>query len=270
MSVAQAIQGRDALFETGPMALSCGRELHRRVARLPVFGGASTPDRSTGCSTPASTAPWPEGHRLGVGPILDPNAVCVAARSQFGNGGLQQPQHQAPWACAEQGWVISMPDNVAALAHAADSGGVREAWSAVALDSTLRRGARKQVLTQLGGPGPERWSGSDASAATGPHHAPQRPVLSGLAARPSPPIPDLVEVALPRASPEQGLRTFALIYASWAASQPSTGRARAKRIRWLRQLEAITWSAGWLPTLTAATIPTILWRMLDTWLGQYS
>jgi len=57
MSVAPAVQGRDALFELGPMALQLRPGTARRSPRLPGPSGSSTPIAPTWCSTPAPTAP---------------------------------------------------------------------------------------------------------------------------------------------------------------------------------------------------------------------
>jgi len=77
MSVAPAVQGRDALFELGPMALSCGRELPDARLAYRVFGELNA-DRSNLVLYPSSYGAWPEDIDWVVGPtsIQRGSACC--------------------------------------------------------------------------------------------------------------------------------------------------------------------------------------------------
>jgi len=179
-------------------------------------------------------------------------------------GRFQQPHTQRP-GLDEQGWVI-IPSHARQRGRPAtpDSGGVR--GGAPRLITAGSMGA--QQAYHLGGPGP-RAGGADLlpSAARPAPNAPHACSCSALRQALKPPIPAWDGTRF-RASPEQGLRTFALIYASWAASQALLQAGPAhEALGYGSRFEAYVGSAAGCPP-TAATIPTILLAMLDTWLGQ--
>ena len=65
--------------------------------------------------------------------------------------------------------------------------------------------------------------------------------------------------------PEQGLRTFALIYASWAASQPFYRHGRHRELGYSSVEDYV--ERSWLPAYRRHD-PRDLLAMLDTWLAN--
>ncbi|MCT0201211.1 alpha/beta fold hydrolase [Synechococcus sp. CS-602] len=256
MSVAPAVQGRDALFELGPMALSCGRELPDARLAYRVFGELNA-DRSNLVLYPSSYGAWPEDIDWVVGPILDPTRFCVLLVSQFGNGRSSSPSTSA-LGLAEQGWVISHADNVAAQQRL-----IQEVFEVerLALIYGWSMGAQQAYhWAALAPERVERICCLCGTARTTPHN--RLFLLSLRQALTADPAWDGTRF---RASPEQGLRTFALIYASWAASQAFYRQGRHEALGY-GSVEAYV-ERSWLPAYRRHD-PHDLLAMLDTWLAN--
>ncbi|WP_094554978.1 alpha/beta fold hydrolase [Synechococcus sp. 1G10] len=256
MSVAAAIKGRDAVFELGCLPLSCGKELANARLAYRVFGELNA-ERSNLVLFPSSYGAWPEDIDWVVGPILDPLRWCVLLVSQFGNGRSSSPSNAA-MGVAEQGWVIHHADNVAAQKRL-----IQEVFGVerLALIYGWSMGAQQAYhWAALEPQAVERICCLCGTARTTPHN--RLFLLSLRQALTSDPAWDGEQF---RATPEQGLRSFALIYASWAASQAYYRQGLHEALGYTSVDDYV--ERSWLPAYRRHD-PRDLLAMLDTWLAN--
>jgi homoserine O-acetyltransferase len=247
--------GRDAVFSLGRFRFACGLELEAAHLTYRVFGELAA-DGANLVLVPTAYGFWPEDVDWLVGPILDPGRWCVVVVSQFGNGRSSSPSNSA-MGLAEQGWRVSHVDNVRAQVRLLEEGFGVEApalilgWSMGAQQgyhwAVLEPGRCRRLLALCG------------TARTTPHN--RLFLLSLRHALTADPAwtGDRFD-----GEPLRGLRTFALIYASWAASQPFY-RSLPLAALGYASLEAYV-EQVWLP-LYRRHDPRNLLAMLDTWLG---
>lgn len=246
---------RDALFSLGRFRFACGQELEDAQLAYRVFGEPAA-DGANVVLVPTAYGAWPEDLDWLVGPILDPGRWCVVVVSQFGNGRSSSPSNSA-MGLAEQGWRISHVDNVRAQVRLLEEGlGVEGpamilGWSMGAQQgyhwAVLEPGRCRRLLALCG------------TARTTPHN--RLFLLSLRHALTADPAwtGDRFD-----GDPSRGLRAFALIYASWAASQPFY-RSLPLADLGHASVEAYV-ERLWLP-LYQRHDPRDLLAMLDTWLG---
>jgi len=247
--------GRDGLFPLGRFRFARGQELDEAHLAYRVFGELAT-DRANLVLLPTAYGAWPEDLDWLVGPILDPRRWCVVVVSQFGNGRSSSPSNSA-MGLAENGWSVSHADNVR---------------------------AQRRLLEELFGvEAPALIYGWSMGAQQGYHWAvlePQRcrRLLALCGTARTTPHNRLFLLSLRQAltadpawtghgfdaEPTRGLRAFALIYASWAASQPFYRSLPLEALGHTR-VEAYVEEA-WLP-LYRRHDPHDLVGMLDTWLA---
>ncbi|MBC1260446.1 alpha/beta fold hydrolase [Synechococcus sp. BSF8S] len=256
MNAAASPTGRDETFTLGDLPLACGRLLPQAQLAYRVFGELNAA-RSNLVLYPSSYGAWPEDIDWVVGPILDPARFCVLLVSQFGNGRSSSPSN-SPMGLAEEGWVISHGDNVAAQQRL-----IREVFGVerLALIYGWSMGAQQAYHWAALEPGAvERICCLCGTARTPP---PNRLFLLSLRqALTADPAWDGRRFS---ATPEQGLRTFALIYASWAASQPYYRQGRHAALGYCSVDDYV--ERSWLPAYRRHE-PRDLLAMLDTWLAN--
>jgi homoserine O-acetyltransferase len=245
----------DREFRLGRFQFACGSSLSDARISYRVHGQLAA-DRSNLVLYPSSYGAWPDDLSWVVGPILDPARWCVVQVSQFGGGRSSSPSNST-MGLAEQGWCISHADNVHAQQRLLqDVFGVE----APALIYGWSMGA--QQAYHWGVLEPERCRRLFClcgTARTTPHN--RLFLLSLRQALTADPAWTGSGFA---ATPERGLRTFALIYASWAASQPHYRDLDLAALGFTGVDELV--EQRWLP-LYRRHDPHDLVAMLDTWLG---
>jgi homoserine O-acetyltransferase len=246
---------RDAVFPLGRFSFACGQTLENAHLAYRVFGELAA-DGTNLVLMPTSYGAWPEDIDWVVGPILDPERWCVVVVSQFGNGRSSSPSNSA-MGLAEGGWCVSHADNVRAQRRLleevfkVESPALVYGWSMGA-----QQGYHWAALE------PERCQRLLALCGTGrttPHNR-----LFLLSLRQALTADPAWTGSGFDGEPLQGLRTFALIYASWAASQPYY-RSLSLAAHSYGSLEDYVEKA-WLP-LYRRHDPHNLVAMLDTWLA---
>ena len=252
-----------------PTALAPAR--HFALGDLPLAGGGVLPaasldyrvhgtlaaDRSNLVLYPSSYGAWPEDIDWVVGPILDSQRWCVVLVSQFGNGRSSSPSTGGPG--LEGGrWPVDHRDNVAAQRRLLEEVfGV----TAPALIYGWSMGAQQAyhwaVLE------PERTRRICCVCGTARTTAHNRVFLLSL--RQALTADASWDGTRFRGVPEQGLRTFALIYASWAASQPFYRRGAHQQLGYASVDDYV--EQAWLPAYRRHD-PHDLLAMLDVWLAN--
>jgi homoserine O-acetyltransferase len=238
------------LFELGDVPLRCGHTIP--AARLGFLQiGTLNADRSNLVLVPTSYGARPEDLAWLAGPVLDPERWCIVIAGMFGNGVSSSPSHGG-MGLAEQGWVVHHADNVAAQLRLLQE---RFGVSRLPLIYGWSMGAQQAYQWAVRQPDwVERICCVCGTARTSPHNR-----LFLLSLRQALTADPHWTGSGFRGVPEQGLRTYALIYASWAASQP-----------WFRSLEEPVEQhveERWLP-LYRRHDPRDLIAMLDTWLAH--
>lgn len=238
------------LFELGDLPLRCGQTIP--AARLGFLQiGELNAQRSNLVLVPTSYGARPEDLAWIAGPVLDPERWCVVIAGAFGNGVSSSPSHGG-MGLAEQGWVVSHADNVAAQKRLLQE---RFGVSRLPLIYGWSMGAQQAYQWAVSHPAMvERICCVCGTARTSPHNR-----LFLLSLRQALTADPHWTGSGFRGDPEQGLRTYALIYASWAASQP-----------WFRGLtEPVEQHVErqWLPSYRRHD-PRDLIAMLDTWLAN--
>ena len=246
----------DRRFELGPFPLACGETLPQAQLSYRVYGELNA-QRSNLVLYPSSFGAWPEDLAWVVGPILDPGRHCVVLVSQFGNGRSSSPSTGGP-PLAAGGWPIDHRDNVRAqIRLLEETFGVERP----ALIYGWSMGAQQAYHWAVLEPErPERICCLCGTARTTPHNR-----LFLLSLRQALTADPAWNGKGFDAIPEQGLRTFALIYASWAASQ-SFYRRGAHRELGHADVESYVEQA-WLPAYRRHD-PRDLIAMLDVWLAN--
>ena len=234
----------------GDWDLECGHTIaNAQISALQI--GELNAERSNLILVPTSYGARPEDLVWLAGPVLDPKRWCIVIAGQFGNGASSSPSNSA-MGLAEQGWVVSHRDNVAAQRRLlAEHYGVERlpliyGWS---------MGAQQAYQWAVDHPERvERICCVCGSTRTSPHNR-----LFCLSLRQALTADRHWNGAGFDAPPEQGLLTYALIYASWAASQPFF-RTIAEPVE--EHVER-----QWLPHYQRHD-PRDLIAMLDTWLAH--
>ena len=234
----------------GNLPLACGHTLpEAQLTYLQI--GELNAQRSNLILVPTSYGARPEDLAWLAGPVLDPERWCIVIAGMFGNGTSSSPSHGA-MGLAEQGWVVSHRDNVAAQRQLlAEVFGVERlplvyGWS---------MGAQQAYQWAVDQPeAVERICCVCGTARTSPHNR-----LFCLSLRQALTADRHWNGSGFNSPPEQGLRTYALIYASWAASQPFF-RSIAEPVE--EHVEQ-----HWLPHYQRHD-PRDLIAMLDTWLAH--
>ncbi|MFM7314580.1 MAG: alpha/beta fold hydrolase [Cyanobium sp.] len=246
----------DQRFNLGTFMLTCGQDLPEAHLSYRVIGELNA-DRSNLVLMPTSYGAWPEDLAWTVGPILDPHRWCVVVVSQFGNGRSSSPSH-GHLPVSRDSWPVDHTDNLRAQIRLLEevfrveapaliygwSMGAQQAyhWAALEPDrvgricclcGTARTTTHNRLfllsLRQALTADPH-WNGSGFSA---------------------PPL--------------QGLRTFALIYDSWAASQSFYRQGGHLQLGHASVEEYV--EQAWLPAY-ARHDPRDLIGMLDVWLAN--
>jgi homoserine O-acetyltransferase len=234
----------------GDWALGCGQTIPTaRIGYLQI--GELNADRSNLILVPTSYGARPEDLAWLAGPVLDPNRWCIVIAGMFGNGVSSSPSHGA-MGLKEQGWVVSQRDNVEAQRHL-----LREVFGVERLPLIYGWSMGAQQAFQWATDHPqtvERICCVCGSSRTSPHNR-----LFCLSLRQALTADRHWNGTGFDAEPEQGLRTYALIYASWAASQPFF-RTIAEPVE--QHVEQ-----QWLPHYRRHD-PRDLIAMLDTWLAH--
>jgi homoserine O-acetyltransferase len=243
-------------FALGDLPLAAGGTLPSAWLDYRVYGTLAS-DRSNLVLYPSSYGAWPEDIDWVVGPILDPQRWCVVLVSQFGNGRSTSPSNAGPGLVAGR-WPVDHRDNVAAQRRLLEevfqvaSPALIYGWSMGA-----QQAYHWAVLE------PERTRRICCVCGTARTTAHNRVFLLSLRqALTADPHWDGLRF---QGVPEQGLRTFALIYASWAASQPFYRRGAHRQLGYA-SVEAYVEQA-WLPAYRRHD-PHDLLAMLDVWLAN--
>ena len=251
MSPAKARQ-----FDLGPFPLASGDTLPAAQLDYRVFGELNA-DRSNLVLYPSSYGAWPEDIAWAVGPILDPGRHCVVLVSQFGNGRSTSPSNGGP-PLGQKGWPLDHRDNLRAQIQLLEEVfGVERPALVYGWSMGAQQAYHWAVLEPQR---PQRICCVCGTARTTPHNR-----LFLLSLRQALTADPAWNGSGFDAMPEQGLRTFALIYASWAASQPYYRRGAHRELGF----EAVEHyvEAAWLPAYRRHD-PRDLIAMLDVWLAN--
>ncbi len=234
----------------GDWPLACGHTItDAQISYLQL--GELNAERSNLILVPTSYGARPEDLAWLAGPVLDPSRWCIVIAGQFGNGASSSPSNSA-MGLAEQGWVVQHRDNVAAQHRL-----LQEVFGVERLPLIYGWSMGAQQAYQWAVDHPERVERICCvcgTARTSPHNR-----LFCLSLRQALTADRHWNGSGFVTDPEQGLRTYALIYASWAASQPFF-RTVAEPIE--QHVEQ-----QWLPHYRRHD-PRDLIAMLDTWLAH--
>jgi homoserine O-acetyltransferase/O-succinyltransferase len=246
----------DQHFALGPFPLHCGRVIPNAQLTYRVYGQLAA-DRSNLVLYPSSYGAWSEDLAWAVGPVLDPKRWCVVLVHQFGNGRSSSPSNAA-MGLTEQGWRLDHRDNVEAQRRlleerfGVDRPALIYGWSMGAQQAyhwAVLEPERVQRLCCVCG-----------TARTTPHNR-----LFLLSLRQALTADPNWNGSGFDAAPDQGLRTFALIYASWAASQPFYAAGGHTRLGYASVEDYV--ERSWLPAYRRHD-PLDLLTMLDVWLAN--
>ena len=249
------IEGVDQIFELGDLSLASGQTLMDARLAYRVYGELNAA-RSNLVLYPSSYGAWPEDIDWVVGPILDPGRCCIVLVSQFGNGRSSSPSNGGP-ELVPGGWPVGHADNVRAQRRLleecfkVESPALIYGWSMGAQQAyhwAVLEPERSQRLCCICG-----------TARTTAHNR-----LFLLSLRQALTTDPAWNGNGFDAEPEQGLRHFALIYASWAASQAYYRRGGHRELGHT-DVESYVEQA-WLPAYRRHD-PRDLIAMLDVWLA---
>jgi homoserine O-acetyltransferase len=241
---------QQGLHPLGAFPLACGRTIaEARISYLHI--GELNAERSNLILVPSSYGARVEDLAWLAGPVFDPERWCVVIAGLFGNGASSSPSHGA-MGLAEQGWVVHHRDNVLAQQRLL---GEVFGVELPALIYGWSMGAQQAYQWAVQVPERvERICCVCGTARTSPHNR-----LFLLSLRQALTADRHWNGSGFDAPPEQGLRTYALIYASWAASQPF--------FRTIEQPVEQHVEEQWLPHYRRHD-PRDLIAMLDTWLAH--
>ena len=248
---------QERIFSLGDLPLRSGGCLpDAQLSFLTV--GELNADRSNLVLLPTFYGAWPEDLLWCIGPILDPRRWCVVVVSLLGNGRSSSPSHGGLPLPAQGRWPVDHSDNLRAQIRLLEETFNVErpaliyGWSMaaqLAYHWAVLEPERPQRLCCLCG-----------TARTTDHN--RLFLLSLRQALTADPAWDGLHF---QAEPLAGLRQFALIYASWAASQPFYRRGGHRELGHA-SVEAYVEQA-WLP-LYRRHDPHNLLAMLDVWLAN--
>jgi homoserine O-acetyltransferase len=240
--------------DLGPFHFACGRSLERAEIRFRRFG-----ELTAGGDNLVLVPSYYGGSHADlewlVGTLLDPARHCVVLVNMFGNGRSSSPAHGA-MGLREQGWVLHHSDNIRAQSQL-----LRERFGVgrVALILGWSMGAQQAYQWAVQQPDQvERIFCVGGTARTGPHN---RLFLQSL--RQALTTDRRWSGAGFSAEPLDGLRLFATIYASWAASQAFYRQGGHRQAGFSRVEDYV--EQAWLP-LYRRHDPRHLIAMLDCWL----
>ena len=246
----------DRVYELTAFPLACGEILAKAQLSYRVYGELNA-TRSNLVLYPSSYGAWPEDIDWLVGPILDPRRWCVVLVSQFGNGRSSSPSNGGP-PLGPQGWPIDHRDNLRAqIKLLEDLFGVERPALVYGWSMGAQQAYHWAVLEPQR---PQRICCICGTARTTPHNR-----LFLLSLRQALTNDPAWNGSGFDALPERGLRNFALIYASWAASQ-SFYRRGAHRQLGYADVDSYVEQA-WLPAYRRHD-PRDLIAMLDVWLAN--
>jgi homoserine O-acetyltransferase len=245
----------DQCFPLGDFPLASGRVLPNAHLEYRLHG---VPD-ARGDNLilyPSSYGGWPDDLDWLVGPVLDPTRWCVLQVSQFGGGRSSSPSNSA-LGLRESGWSLSHCDNVRAQRRLLEEEFGIEApaliygWSMGAQQAyhwaVLEPERTRRICCVCG------------TARTTPHNR-----LFLLSLRQALTADPAWNGTGFDGVPERGLRTFALIYASWAASQAFYRHGQHRRLGFTDVDDYV--ERSWLPAYRRHD-PHDLVAMLDVWLA---
>ena len=246
----------DRVYELPAFPLACGEILAKAQLNYRVYGELNAA-RSNLVLYPSSYGAWPEDIDWLVGPILDPRRWCVVLVSQFGNGRSSSPSNGGP-PLGPHGWPIDHRDNLRAQIKLLEElFGVERPALVYGWSMGAQQAYHWGVLEPQR---PQRLCCICGTARTTPHNR-----LFLLSLRQALTNDPAWNGSGFDAVPERGLRSFALIYASWAASQ-SFYRRGAHRQLGYADVESYVEQA-WLPAYRRHD-PRNLIAMLDVWLAN--
>ena len=246
----------DRRFELGSFPLACGETLPQAQLSYRVYGELNA-QRSNLVLYPSSYGAWPEDLAWVVGPILDPERHCVVLVSQFGNGRSSSPSNGGP-PLGQGGWPIDHRDNLQAQIRLLEEVfGVERPALIYGWSMGAQQAYHWAVLEPQR---PRRICCVCGTARTTPHNR-----LFLLSLRQALSADPAWNGSGFDAVPEQGLRTFALIYASWAASQPYYRRGAHRELGYDTVEHYV--EDSWLPAYRRHD-PRDLIAMLDVWLAN--
>jgi homoserine O-acetyltransferase len=240
----------DLDFSLGDVSLACGKTIPQACIVYRQIG-----ELNAACSNlilvPTSYGARPADLAWLAGPVLDPQRWCIVIAGQFGNGLSSSPSHGA-MGLAEQGWIVQHSDNVAAQRRL-----LKDVFRVERLPLIYGWSMGAQQAYQWAVTHPEaveRLCCVCGTARTSVHNK-----LFCLSLRQA-------LIADPHWNgsgfdgvPEQGLRSFAFIYASWAVSQAYYQTITEPLIQHVEQ--------EWLPNYQRHD-PRDLMAMLDTWMAH--
>jgi homoserine O-acetyltransferase len=246
----------DRHLQLGPFPLACGDTLAKAQLSYRVYGELNA-QRSNLVLYPSSYGAWPEDIDWLVGPILDPSRWCVVLVSQFGNGRSTSPSNGGP-PLGESGWSLDHRDNLQAQIKLLEQEfGVERPALIYGWSMGAQQAYHWAVLEPQR---PQRICCVCGTARTTPHNR-----LFLLSLRQALTNDPAWNGSGFDGVPERGLRNFALIYASWAASQ-SFYRRGAHRQLGYADVESYV-ERAWLPAYRRHD-PRNLIAMLDVWLAN--
>ncbi|MBM5800994.1 MAG: alpha/beta fold hydrolase [Cyanobacteria bacterium K_DeepCast_35m_m2_023] len=240
----------DQIFDLGDLTLACGQQIPQ--ARL-VYRQIGVPnaDGSNLILVPTSYGARVSDLAWLAGPVLDPQRWCIVIVGQFGNGQSSSPSHGVV-GMAEQGWLVRHSDNVAAQRRLLT---VVYGVQRIPLIYGWSMGAQQAYQWAVTHPDTvERLCCVCGTARTSVHNQ-----LFCLSLRQALIADPQWNGAGFDAIPDQGLRTFAFIYASWAVSQTHYSSVTEPLAQHVEQ--------QWLPHYRRHD-PRDLIAMLDTWMAH--
>lgn len=246
----------DRHFPLGDFRLACGRVLPDAQLAYRVYGRLDAAGSNL-VLYPSSYGAWSDDIDWLVGPVLDPTRWCIVLVNQFGNGRSSSPSNSV-MGLREEGWALDHRDNVSAQRRLLEErfGVERPAliygWS-MGAQQAFHWGVLEPERTR-------RLCCVCGTARTTPHN--RLFLLSLRQALTADPTWTGTSFS---ALPEQGLRTFALIYASWAASQPFYRQGRHRELGFASVEDYV--ERSWLPAYRRHD-PHDLVAMLDVWLAS--
>lgn len=243
-------------FTLGDFELECGRTIPQAHLSYGTFGTLNG-ERSNAVLHPTSYGAHPADIDWVVGPVLKPDRQFIVIVNMLGNGLSSSPSHGA-MGLAETGWVVSHRDNVRAQRRL-----LQEVFGIerLALVYGWSMGAQQAYQWAIDHPeAVERICCLCGTARTSPHN--QLFLLSLRQALTA--DPHWTGEGFD-GEPLQGLRTFALIYASWAASQRFYGEGHHLTEGPISLVDYV--ETRWLPAYRRHD-PRNLIAMLDTWLAH--
>jgi homoserine O-acetyltransferase/O-succinyltransferase len=242
-------------FELGDFELAGGTVLPQAQLCYRTMGSLR-PDRSNLVLVPTPYGAWAQDQTWLMGTIFDPARWCLVVVGQFGNGQSSSPSN-TKGGLPYGGWPTGHVDNVHAQRRlleevfAVESPALIYGWSMGA-----------QQAYHWGVIEPERSQRLCCICGTARTTAHNRLFLLSLrSALTTDPAWNGERFV---AAPERGLHSFALIYASWAASQAFYRQGGHRRLGYATVDEYV--ERSWLPAYRRHD-PHDLLAMLDVWLA---